>query len=174
MTGCLPCTDGKNRVSFHYELAAKAMRMQVVPDLFVFHQRYHEWMEAPPTASANAVNALSTASDAASFVGVTRVQRSTGYNWLVGETCWTRFVRRIRKENSGFSMTSEMQQWIDNFIRESSDKRYPVGCDYMPISTLDSSVTHYSPPTAQVRASMLSVPLAPPSPPPTHLTLCSL
>ena len=56
---------GKNRASFHYELAARGMRMLVQPDIFLVHQ-----------------------GDAATLRG-----RKSGDTWMVGESCWMGFTK---------------------------------------------------------------------------------
>mmetsp|Transcript_37633 Transcript_37633/g.91591 ORF Transcript_37633/g.91591 Transcript_37633/m.91591 type:complete len:450 (+) Transcript_37633:13-1362(+) len=134
---------GKNRVSFHYEMKALGTTMQIIPGLFVYHQRYHQWpmqelkgaallsptsfsesrpghhlhrsmpkrVQRPPPPPNIDVHRLDNAT-----VAKTRLERNANFNWMVGETCWSTFTRRIRRQYN-FSMTSEMQEWIDNFMR---------------------------------------------------------
>jgi hypothetical protein len=63
---------GKNRMSFHYELAARGVHLRVVPDLFLLH----------PTGTLNR----------------TVVESSRRKEWWVGETCWPEFRERIHKQ----------------------------------------------------------------------------
>eukprot|EP00966_Prymnesium_polylepis_P259568 5995676-Prymnesium_polylepis.2 len=80
---------GKNRVAFHYELAAaRRHRMRVVPDLFVYHLPHEGYAEAHSTKIA------------ASNVTLMRQQRKRmqRYNWMVGESCWMVFSRDITKK----------------------------------------------------------------------------
>jgi len=89
-------------VSFHYELKARSVWMFVVPGLFVYHQR-----------NQNGHNR----------VGWSKLQNHTAaapppivrYNWMVGESCWPAFARRVQREYN-FNMSSEMQDWITDFM----------------------------------------------------------
>ena len=84
---------GKNRVSFHYEMAAIGLQMKVIPDVFVYHSRFHEWREISPQSDGEQGTGTSAAKSpvvVSAFRGVSNrfsQERTSSYNWMTGETC---------------------------------------------------------------------------------------
>lgn len=121
--------------------------MRVASGLFAYHQRYHSWAHniSKPSRPYEKRSPRrekqpgeSTASTSNQATAVQRGDRNANYNWMVGESCWPSFARRV-KEQYNFSMTSSMQaratcdkwhgavailkcglsqDWLDNFMRK--------------------------------------------------------
>ena len=124
MSLCVPddAADGKNRISFHYEMAARGTRMRIAPDIFVYHQRELYQQDKPtPTAAAwlpafsrSAPEVNASAEPPAEAPPAPRAsERNARWNWMVGESCWPTFVRRVRSTYSGFYMTSEVPLFLE-------------------------------------------------------------
>ena len=132
---------GKNRVSFHYEMAARGTHMRVVPGLFVYHQRnssqaraqhcklttchrYGQIIRSTDTINLSKAVIRNSSNDLAISVatsayerpvqmeGAIHEDRGARANWLVGESCWHSFARRINV-TYGFYATSSTQEWLD-------------------------------------------------------------
>ena len=71
-------------------------------------------------SDSEAPSRTETSSATSLFRGVeTTKERHVGYNWMVGETCWPSFARRVMR-TYGFTATSDMQRWLDTFIRQNT------------------------------------------------------
>ena len=74
---------GKNRASFHYEMAARQMPMRVLPDAFVMH------------------------------INNSHGPARTKLFWWTGDTCWPEFRQRVRSQHRGFWINSAAQNRMD-------------------------------------------------------------
>jgi hypothetical protein len=86
---------GKDRVSFTYELAARGFKLVVQPDIFVVHFKV--------------------------------VQSGVKYahepnDWMVGETCWPPFRRRVHRQ-TGFDAVGTTQPVIDRQVARRYGRR---------------------------------------------------